>query len=84
LDTTQWWSDTLPSTNDGKLYIRLGTALAAENATISFLANRPIFYHDGSKICEYNETYSQLIFNRPTTGSYVLKCVDGVISWVAE
>ena len=58
LDTTTWWSNVLPSTNDGKLYIRLGLALA--NATtptatycISFFDDRPIFYHDGTKICQY-------------------------------
>ena len=59
LDTTTWWSNTLPTTNDGKLYIRLGLVL--ENNTtdhlpttnISFFDERPIFYHDGEKICQY-------------------------------
>jgi hypothetical protein len=53
LDTTQWWSNALPSTNDGKLYIRIGVALDDEDATASFLDDRPIFYHNGTKICEY-------------------------------
>ena len=46
LDTTTRWSHTLPSTNDGKLYIRLWVALTDTDATISFLADRPIFYYD--------------------------------------
>ena len=46
LDTTTRWSHTLPSTNDGKLYIRLWVALTDTDATMSFLADRPIFYYD--------------------------------------
>lgn len=53
LDTTTWWTTTLPSTNDGKLYIRLGIVLTAASYTISFFADRPIFYHDGTGIKEY-------------------------------
>lgn len=46
LDTTARWSTTLPSTNNWKLYIRIWTALAADNSTASFLADRPIFYYN--------------------------------------
>jgi hypothetical protein len=53
LDATQWWSNALPSTNDGKLYIRIGVALTTTDSTASFLDDRPIFYHNGTKICEY-------------------------------
>ena len=53
LDTTQWWSTSLPSTNDGKLYIRLGIALTTTDATMSFFDFRPVYYHNGTKICEY-------------------------------
>lgn len=53
LDTTTWWTNALPSTNDGKLYIRLGLALAASGYTMSFFEDRPIFYHDGTGIKEY-------------------------------
>lgn len=53
LNTTTWWTNALPSTNDGKLYIRLGLALAAAGYTMSFFEDRPIFYHNGTKICEY-------------------------------
>jgi len=51
LDTAQWWSNTLPSTNDGKLYIQMGHITGTYNA--DFLDNRPVYYHDGTKICEY-------------------------------
>lgn len=53
LDTTQWWSNALPSTNDGKLYIRIGVALTTTDSTATFLDDRPVFYHNGTKICEY-------------------------------
>lgn len=46
LDTTQWWTNTLPTTNDWKLYIRIWIALAAAWYTASFLTERPIFYYD--------------------------------------
>lgn len=46
LDTTQRWSTQLPSTNDWKLYIRLWTALSADNSTFSLIAEKPIFYYD--------------------------------------
>lgn len=53
LNTTTWWTNVLPSTNDGKLYIRLGLVLAASGYTMSFFEDRPVFYHNGTKICEY-------------------------------
>jgi hypothetical protein len=53
LDTTTWWTNALPTTNDGKLYIRLGLALVAASYTMSFFEDRPIFYHDGIGIKEY-------------------------------
>lgn len=56
LDTTTWWTKTLPSTNDGKVYIRLGIALTASSYTISLFEDHPAFYHDGTKICEYRKS----------------------------
>ena len=53
LDSTQWWTNTLPDTNDGKYYVRLGLALSATSYTISLFYNHPVFYHDGEKLCEY-------------------------------
>lgn len=53
LDSTQWWANALPNTNDGKLYIRLGIALTTTDSTMSFFEDRPIYYHDGTGIKEY-------------------------------
>ena len=53
LDTTQWWSNSLPNSNDGKLYIRLGIVITANSYNCSFFEDRPVFYHDGTKLCEY-------------------------------
>lgn len=51
LDTTTWWTNALPTTNDWKLYIRIWLCLAANWYTTSFLIDRPIFYYDnGIKI----------------------------------
>jgi hypothetical protein len=46
LDTTKWWSNTLPSAKDNKVYIRLWIALAAAWYTMSLLDDRPIYYYD--------------------------------------
>lgn len=46
LDTTQWWTNQLPTTKDWKLYIRIWLCLAANWYTASFLVDRPIFYYD--------------------------------------
>lgn len=51
LDTTQWWTNTLPSTNDGKLYVQLGKFLSG--SSISLYENHPAYYYDGTKLCEY-------------------------------
>lgn len=53
LDTTQWWSDALPNSADGKLYIRLGPASSSTGDTVALLEDRPIFYHDGNDVKEY-------------------------------
>ena len=53
LDTTQWWSDALPNSADGKLYIRLGPVSSSTSDTVALLEDRPIFYHDGIGIKEY-------------------------------
>ncbi len=75
LDTTQWWSNALPNTNDGKLYIRLGIALTTTDSTMSFFDDRPIFYHDGTKICEYKGILSELKdtnISNPTNGQVLM------------
>lgn len=46
LDTTTRWSNKLPTTNDGKLYIRIWICLAAWWYTCSLLDYRPVYYYD--------------------------------------
>lgn len=46
LDTTTWWTNALPTTNNWKLYIRIWLCLAANWYTSSFLVDRPIYYYD--------------------------------------
>jgi hypothetical protein len=53
LDTTQWWTNTLPSTNDGKLYMRVGLYVNSYAYSCSLLTKHPVFYHDGTSIKEY-------------------------------
>ena len=51
LDSTTWWTNTLPSTNNGKLYMRIG--LFTSGTSCSLLTKHPVFYHNGTRICEY-------------------------------
>ena len=53
LDTTQWWTNTLPNSNDGKLYIRVGVVITGNSYNVTLHDVRPIFYHNGIKLCEY-------------------------------
>jgi hypothetical protein len=53
LDTTTWWTNTLPNTNDGKLYMRVGLYVNSYAYSCSLLTKHPVFYHDGNRICEY-------------------------------
>jgi hypothetical protein len=53
LDTTTWWTNTLPNTNDGKLYMRVGLYVNTYAYTCSLLTKHPVFYHDGTGIKQY-------------------------------
>ena len=46
LDTTTRWTNKLPTTKDGKLYIRIWLCLAAWWYTCTLFDDRPIFYYD--------------------------------------
>ena len=83
LDTTQWRATQLPGAKDWKLYIRLWTALSADNSTFSLITEKPIFYHDWIKICDYVNEANEIIYKRPTTWNYTLQSSDWVLSWVA-
>ena len=51
LDSTQWWTQTLPTTNDGKIYIYLGLAYTASNIYLN--AYHPVFCHNGTNVVPY-------------------------------
>jgi len=51
LDSTQWWTNTLPSTNDGKIYVKIGKYVSG--VTITLELEHPAYYHDGTKIRVY-------------------------------
>jgi hypothetical protein len=53
LDTTQWWDNALPSTNDGKIYVKVGKYVSG--VTVTFEIDHPAYYHDGTRIREYVE-----------------------------
>ena len=62
LDTTKWWSNSLPGAKDGKVYIRLWIALAAAWYTMSLLDDRPIFYYDnGIKVYQQADNKQDVI-----------------------
>lgn len=65
LPTSGWYTQTLPSTNDGKIYILLGIAYNATN--IYLQTYHPAFWFDGSKIRLYTgeEGYGAVL---PATG----------------
>ena len=75
LDTTARWTTTLPSTNNWKLYIRIWTALAADNSAASFLQDRPIFYYN-NWIKEYTTWKIDELETWLTTKQ------DELVSWV--
>ena len=67
LDTTTWWTNALPSTNDGKYYIRVGYVITAASYSCSLLLDHPIFYHDGTSIKQYNEAIASSVTADGTT-----------------
>jgi hypothetical protein len=59
LDTT-WWTQTAPTTNDGKVYIPLGvvynsTATSTSAYQIDFMGWQGAYYHDGTNFIRYSE-----------------------------
>ena len=81
LDTTTRWTKTLPTTKDGKVYIRLWIALAAAWYTISLLEDRPIYYYDdGLKIYYYQDDRKQDVLVSWTTIKTINWC-DLLGSW---
>lgn len=83
IDPTTPYTQSLPNTDDGKIYIYLGRAYNATNFEITM--NHPIYYHDGTGIRLW--TGVKQIPNPPSTdGTYTLQCTvsNGVTtySWI--
>lgn len=51
LDTTQWWTQTLPTSDDGKVYILLGTTYSAYQ--FSLIKDHPVYIYKDGKIQDY-------------------------------
>ena len=51
LDTTKWWTQNLPSSADGKVYIYLGDAY--DYYRMQFNAERPIYHYTNGQIRQY-------------------------------
>jgi len=51
LDSTQWWTQDLPTSNDGKIYIYLGLAYSTSNIYLN--AYHPVFCHNGTNVVPY-------------------------------
>ena len=51
LDTVKWWTQTLPSTADGKLYIYLGDAY--DYYRMSFIMDHPVYWYRNGMIREF-------------------------------
>lgn len=83
IDATTPYTQTLPSSDDGKIYIYLGRAYNATN--FELLMNHPVYYHDGTGIRIW--CGGRLMPNPPSTdGTYTLQCTvsNGVAtySWI--
>ena len=51
LDTTQWWTQTLPTSDDGKVYILLGTTYSTYQ--FSLIKDHPVYIYKDGKIQDY-------------------------------
>lgn len=83
IDPTTPYTQTLPSTDDGKIYIYLGRAYSATNFEITM--NHPVYYHDGTGIKLW--TGGRQMPDPPAAnGTYTLQAVvnDGAVtySWI--
>lgn len=50
-----WWSQTLPSTEDGKIYIHLGYAYSTSKYNISWIAQHPVYWYKNGALRLYTD-----------------------------
>lgn len=66
IDSDTPYVQTLPTTNDGKIYIFLGVAYSATN--IELLNKHPVYYHDGTGIRTWTgKTIPSITYDSETT-----------------
>ena len=59
LDSTTWWSNALPTTQDGKVYMYIGTYVS-DAYKITLDLDHPMFYHDGTSVKSYVVAWNKL------------------------
>lgn len=69
MDSTTPYVQSLPSTDDGKIYIFLGVAYSATN--IELLMNHPVFYYKDGAIRQWSNTYIPDISGKESTANKV-------------
>lgn len=52
LDSTTWWANALPTTQDGKVYMYIGTYVS-DAYKITLDLDHPMYYHDGTSVKQY-------------------------------
>lgn len=80
IDPNTPYTQSLPTTADGKIYIYLGRAYSATN--FELLMNHPVYYHDGSGIKLW--TGGRQMPDPPAAdGTYTLQCTvsNGTVSY---
>lgn len=65
LDTTKWWTQTLPSTEDGKLYIYIGDAY--DYYRMTFTEDKPIYLYSNGGIKLYGGTSDNVSWSNVTS-----------------
>ena len=65
LDTTKWWTQTLPSSEDGKVYIYIGDAY--DWYRLTFTEDKPIYWYKGGTIKLYSGA-SEYALTAPLSG----------------
>lgn len=83
IDPTTPYTQSLPTTDDGKIYIYLGRAYNATNFEITM--NHPVYYHDGTGIRLWTGK-RQMPDPPAANGTYTLQCTvnNGAVtySWI--
>ena len=68
LVSTNWWTQTLPTTDDGKIYIYLGQANSANN--IYLFTSHPVFWFKDGKLRNYQSHDVSIGANITTNANY--------------